>query len=409
MLRKDLKRIKLPDAPGVYFFIGTRKEILYIGKATSLRDRVKSYFARDIVDSRGPAIAKMLSEAKLVDFQKTDSVLEALILEANLIKKHQPQYNVRDKDDKSFNYIVITNEAYPRVMRVRGKDLSKHYPPKMRKYLFGPFPHGLMFKEAMKVIRKLFPYYDTKTPIDEMTSNAGRAKLRFNRSLGLYPDESVSKEEYARTIKHIKLFLSGKKSALITELEKEMKRYAREEQFEKAGRIKKVLFGVRHIQDISLLKREMRDLGMQHMFRIEAYDVAHIQGTNSVGAMVVLQNGEAQKSEYRKFRVRNAVSGSDTGALEEVLVRRFAHDEWILPQLIVVDGGKAQLNVATRVLKEHGYRIPVVSVVKDERHKARALMGDSTMRGEHAEPILLANAEAHRFALSYHRKRRRVL
>lgn len=165
MERKDLDALDIPDAPGVYRFRDPRKQILYVGKATSLRDRVKSYFNGDITVARGTRIAHMVAEAKTVDWEKTDSVLEALILEANQIKKYQPPYNVREKDNKSFNYIVITDEPFPRVLLVRGRDLFQKWHDRDIKHLFGPFPHGTVLKEALRIVRKIFPFRDsTCTP-----------------------------------------------------------------------------------------------------------------------------------------------------------------------------------------------------------------------------------------------------
>jgi excinuclease ABC subunit C len=408
MRAKDIKQKKLPDVPGVYFFLNKTGKILYIGKATSLRDRVKSYFSRDVGLTRGPGIVKMVAEASRVNFEKTDSVLEALILEASLIKKYRPPYNVREKDDRSFNYVVITNDEYPRVMVVRGRELGKKFPAKSRKHLFGPFPSGLVFREAMKLIRKLFPYYDTPRPVGNMTTRAQTGKVRFNRSLGLYPPQSTTKREYARTIKHIKLFLEGRKPELLRQLERDMRRCAKAHAFEQAEQLKHVIFGLTHIQDISLLRREVRELSAHHSVRIEAYDVAHLSGTNAVGVMVVVENGEVRKDEYRKFRIKEALPGSDTDALKEILSRRLKHDEWTLPNIIVVDGGRSQLNAATSVLKEFGYQIPIVSVVKNEQHRPRHVLGSREQIREHEADIVLANGEAHRFSVSYHRKIRRV-
>lgn len=408
MQTKDLKKVKLPDSPGVYCFVGARGKILYIGKATSLRDRVKSYFSRDIAAARGPAIEKMVREAKSIQHEATDSVLEALIREAHLIKKHKPPYNVRERDDKSFNYVVITKEEYPRVMVARGRDLNQKFPPKTRKYLFGPFPSGLVFKEAMRLIRKMFPYYDTPAPVTEMTGRARAGKMRFNRALGLYPPEHVTKGEYARTIQHVRLFLEGRKKELLARLEREMRAHAKKQEFEKAAELRRTIFGLTHIQDVSLLKREVRELSARRGMRIEAYDIAHIRGRSSVGAMTVVEDGEAKKSDYRKFRIKTDAHGSDTEALQEVLRRRLSHDEWPLPELVVVDGGTAQINAAKRVLREYSYHIPVVSVVKNERHRASRLLGDTEKARAHEKDIVFANAEAHRFALGYHRKVRRI-
>ncbi|MDP3725691.1 MAG: GIY-YIG nuclease family protein, partial [bacterium] len=246
---------KLPNSPGVYFFLGLRKKILYIGRATSLKDRVKSYFNNHIVESRGPLIEKMLIETKDVDCVKTDSVLEAIILEAHLIKKHQPKYNAKEKSDKSFNYVVITDEEYPRVLLVRGKDLkAKSYQLKAQ---FGPFPQASVLREALKIIRKIFSFRDTCVPIQHshilknvrMLLRRGKKETRpcFNRQIGLCPGVCVgeiSKEEYQKTIKNIILLFEGKKNILIKKLERDMNCAARKKEFEKAGKIKKTLFAL---------------------------------------------------------------------------------------------------------------------------------------------------------------------
>ena len=253
MTIKDFKKIKLPDSPGVYLFEkGTR--VLYVGKATALSDRVRSYFNKGILESRGQLIQKMVEEADAVDVIQTDSVLEALILEANLIKKFQPRYNTKEKDDKSFNYVVITNEDFPRVLVYRGKDLEEKHSSRDIKYVFGPFPYNGTFKDAMNIVRKLFPFRDTCKPYDGVSDR----KPCFNKQIGLCPgmcSGEVSKIEYGRTINHIKLFFEGKKTSLIRVLEQEMKDYAKKKKFEKAGAIKKTIFGLKHIQDVSLIKK----------------------------------------------------------------------------------------------------------------------------------------------------------
>ncbi|NCO61877.1 GIY-YIG nuclease family protein, partial [Candidatus Kaiserbacteria bacterium] len=188
MEKEELAKLKLPDTPGVYFFLGTRKEILYIGKATSLKNRVRSYFVNDILETRSPLIEQMVTLAKTVEFTTTDSVLEALILETNLIRSHKPKYNTKSKDDKSYNHLIITNEDWPRVLVVRGKDLTEKYTSDEIKYHFGPFTSGTLFHEAIKIVRKLFQFYDTKTAVDAPQSKFVRGKIDFNRQLGLYPD-----------------------------------------------------------------------------------------------------------------------------------------------------------------------------------------------------------------------------
>ena len=418
----DLKKIKILDSAGVYLFQKDTR-ILYVGKATSLKDRVRSYFNKGVVESRGKLIQKMVEEANFVDFIKTDSVLEALIMEANLIKKFQPRYNTKEKDDKSFNYLVITNEEFPRVLVVRGSDLESKFSSRDIKHIFGPFPYGGVFKDAMKIVRKLFPFRDVCTPYDGVSER----KPCFNKQIELCPGVCsgvVSKVEYSRTINHIKLFFEGKKSSLIKTLEQEMKDYAKKKKFEKAGAIKKTIFGLKHIQDVSLIKEELKKpletpetpkvrprdasrgqaLGTR-AFRIEAYDIAHMGGSNTVGVMTVVENSWVKKNDYRKFNVSEEVSGNDVGSLEEVLRRRLKHDEWRSPNLIVVDGGQAQVNTAQRVLEEYGYKIAVAGVVKDDKHKPKGLIADKVVRDKYEKEILTANAEAHRFAISFHRKK----
>lgn len=406
MKKEALINKKMPDKPGVYFFLGKRKEILYIGKATSLRNRIRSYFTNDIKEKRSELIEQMVEEAKSVEWTVTDSVLEALILETNLIRTHKPRYNTRSKDDKSYNHLIITKEEYPRVLVVRGKDLTEQYVKKDLKYVFGPFPNGTLFKDALKIIRKLFQFYDTKHPVGKAESKMARGKIDFNRQIGLYPKEQ-SKKEYDRTIRHIKLFFEGKKGQIVKELEKDMKAAAKKEKFEEAEKIKKKIYALTHIQDVALIKRDVITYRDEKRVRIEAYDVAHLAGSDMVGVMTVVENGEPNKGEYRKFKIGSVEKSNDTGALREVLERRLSHDEWPLPQLIIADGSTAQKNVIERALKKHELTIPVVAVIKDERHRPKRLLGARKLIETHQNEILLANAEAHRFAIAYHRERRR--
>ena len=405
MGKQDLKKKHLPDTQGVYMFIGAQKKILYIGKATSLRSRVRSYFDKDIKDKRGQHIATMVEQAKGVDFIETDSVLEALILEASLIKKHGPHYNTKEKDDKSFNYIVITKEDFPRVLIVRGRELFGSKVSKLKyeiKYTFGPFPQGTVLKDALKIVRKIFQFRDKCTPV------SGRSC--FNRQIKLCPgvcSGEISKKEYAKVVQNIRLFLDGKKGQIVKKLEREMRIAAKKLEFEKANKIKKTIFALKHIQDVALIKETLHTVNDN--FRIEAIDVAHISGKFVVGVMTVVEDGEVKKSDYRKFKIKSFEGVNDTKALKEILERRLAHPEWQLPKLFVVDGGKAQKNTAEKVLKEAGVIIPVVGVVKDERHKPKNIIGKRVLVEKHEKEILLANYEAHRFAIKYHRLLRQKL
>lgn len=406
MMKDDLKKKKLPDTPGVYFFLGARKEILYIGKATSLRNRVRSYFTSDIKEKRSELIEQMVAAAKTVEVTQTDSVLEALILETNLIRTHKPRYNTRSKDDKSYNHLVITNEEWPRVLVVRGKDLTEKFQEDEIQYEFGPFPSGMLFKEALKIVRRLFKFYDTKQRIGAEKSAVTKGKIDFNRQIGLYPS-AENKPQYTRTIRHIKLFFEGKKEQIIKELEKDMMTAAQAQRFEEANQIKKRIFALQHIQDIALIKNDTKVYRDDKRIRIEAYDVAHLQGSDMVGVMTVVEGGEPMKSEYRKFGIKSLSDANDPAALKEMLARRLKHPEWPLPQLIVVDGNSVQKNAAQLTLKQYGVVIPVVAVVKNDKHKPERLIGQKALLDIHQQSILLANAESHRFAVSYHRNKRR--
>ena len=406
---KIFKKLKLPDKSGVYFFLKNR-EIIYIGKATSLRDRVKSYLGKDLIETRGPILVDMISRADKIKWQTTDSVLEALILEAELIKKHQPKYNTKEKSDKSFNYVCITKphlrhgvngDGLPKVILVRGKNLE----PKLYKKVFGPYPNGMQLREALKIVRKIFPFLDDKS----------KNYLEFYRQINLVPDLD-DRKLYIQNIRNIILFFSGKKQQILKNLKKEMKEYAKRREFEKAGEIKRQIFALQHINDVALIRNSPISPPPASPYvgggaesgggRIEAYDIAHMGGKNMVGVMVVVEDGEVEKSEYKKFKIRTQDNANDTGALKEVLERRFAHTEWTYPDLIVVDGSVAQINVVKKILANSKLNIPIVSVVKDEHHKARAIMGDKAFGLKYKKEILLANSEAHRFAIAYHKNMR---
>jgi len=414
MKSQDLKKLKISDKPGVYFFL-KGKDILYIGKATSLQNRVKSYFGKDLIETRGLLLLDMVTIANSIKWQETDSVLEALILEANLIKKYQPKYNTKEKDNKSFNYVCITKEEIPKVLVVRGRNiLSKKYST-----IYGPFPNGLQLREAMKIIRKIFPY------IDDQSSKKNNKE--FYKQLKLTPENIL---QYKNNIKNLKLFFQGKKKSVVTNLKKEMLAFAKKKEFEKAGEIKKRIFAILHINDVALIKEDIfasqnnlnssrftlkgsdtdknlnNSVSQLQNFRIEAYDIAHLSGKNMVGVMTVIKNGELERNEYKKFIIRTQERPNDTGALEEVLSRRLRHTEWGLPNVIVMDGGIAQINVAKSVLNRYQFKIPVVSVVKDDKHKAKAIIGDELLIKNYKKDILLINSEAHRFAIAFHKKRR---
>ncbi len=433
MVCQKLDKIKLPDNPGVYFFKKGSK-ILYIGRATSLKDRVRSYFTLDVIKTRGRLIVDMVAKADNVGFEKTDSVLEAIILEASLIKKYQPYYNTKEKDDKSFNYVVLTKEDFPQVLTLRGKDLKLKANSLKPKAFFGPFPSGSALREALKFIRKIFPYRDIKCHLNSK-------RPCFNFHIGLCPGTCVgkiSKEDYAKNIKNIINFFEGKKGRVLKDLEKEMRILAKEQKFEKAGEIKNKIFALKHIRDVAFIKSDsisvnnnstksdfsytsvLQKTAIENLengekiskiddrvsSRIEAYDIAHFGGKGTKGVMVVMEDGEFNKSEYKVFNIKDNKGGDDIGGLLEMLERRFKHTEWPKPALVVIDGGETHLNKARGLINSIYKDIKVISVVKDDKHKAKAILGAGVNElSVSNQDITKINAEAHRFAISRNRTR----
>jgi len=403
-----LKKLNLPDTPGVYIW-KKGSTILYIGKATSLRDRVRSYFSSDLINTRGPHILDMVTLSTDIEHFVCGSVLEAVILESNLIKKHQPKYNTKEKSNKSFYQVIITAEDWPRVMMVRERDLQimeltgrlsrVNYTGKI-KYTFGPFPSGTVLRESLKIIRKIFPFRDYKST--DITH------VRFYEQLGLVPknhlgtssDLQNARIKYLKNIQHIKMLFQGKTKELLKQLERDMHAAAKLLAFEEAAKIKKTLFALQHINDISLIHADIAEDTIQT--RIESYDIAHLSGSQMVGVMTVVTGNTVDKSEYRKFKLRRT-GVDDYASLCEIITRRLKHDEWQLPDVIVVDGGIGQYNAVKKLLSEQNIDIPIVSVIKDTRHKPKGFHGNKLIIGKYQKQILLANSESHRFAIDYHK------
>ncbi len=405
MTISQLLKFNLPDAPGIYIFRDEKKRPLYIGRATSLKNRVRSYFSIDLIETRGPRIVDMVTKAKTVTWQEQDSILEAVLLEAELIKKYQPYYNVDERDDKSSQYVIITNEAWPRVFLARARDLEqqikKRAVPYKIKKKFGPYPDAGLIKEALKILRRLFPFRD-KRSLDPRHE-------AFYRVIGRSPygNEENHRRNYLRTIRRLILFFRGRKGRLEADLKRQMKACAKEMRFEEAEQAKRLLHALDHINDIALIKREtsVQFGGGSKQFRIEAYDVAHLGGSGNVGVMVASINGQLAPGEYRKFKISRD-KNDDVAGLVEILSRRLNHSEWTYPDLIVVDGNKVQIKHAEAVLASRRINIPVVAVTKDERHKAETLVGNPDITKRYRTEVIHINAEAHRFAIQYHRKRR---
>ncbi|MBI5733170.1 excinuclease ABC subunit UvrC [Candidatus Jorgensenbacteria bacterium] len=389
----------LPQTPGVYLMKDGTGKILYIGKAVNLRRRVSSYFTRPH-DMR---IERMVERVKSIGFQRTDSALEALILESKLIKKHQPQFNIREKDDKSFLYVEITNDEFPRVFLVRGKNKSMRGTKR-----FGPFISASSIREALRIIRKIFPW-----SIHDPKDLGAFKRPCFDYEIGLCPGTCIGKagrREYMQNIKHLRLFFEGRKDEIVKQLRKVMALVSRELKFEEALKFRRQIFALQHIQDIALISDESaEDAGVTSVnkrYRIEGYDISNISGTSAVGAMVVFVGGKADKNQYRKFKIYTIDQPNDVGMLREVITRRIEHEEWPVPDLVLIDGGKAQVNAVDKVFESAGLKIPVVGIAKGPERKKNEFIG---VVPEHINPGLLIKIrdEAHRFAIQYHKAVRR--
>ncbi len=271
-------------------------------------------------------------------------------------------------------------------------------------------------------MRRFFPFFDNN-------SNK-KQNFQFYKQLSLVPKinpsqpslikEGVAKGPhdkggmggfsiYKKNLNNLILFFEGKKTTIIKNLEKEMLQYAKKKEFEKADEIKKKIFALGHINDIALIKSEnleIRNYQLEPSYRIEAYDIAHLSGSNMVGAFVVIEDGELNPKEYRTFNIKGFTASNDAGALGEVISRRLNHPEWQIPNLIIADGNQIQKNAIEKELKNKGLKIPVVAVVKNDKHKAKAIIGDVDLIKKYKKQILLANAEVHRFVLRKHKIKR---
>ncbi len=382
MTLKDQAK-KLPLSPGVYQYLDAKGGILYIGRATSLRRRVLQYFRPDI----DPRIAEMVSLAKKIKHFKTDSVLEAVILEANLIKKHWPKYNVRDKDNRSFVWLAFTTGGYPKPMIVRERELSKF--PSGKTKVFGPFPNATLLKEALKLLRRIFPYSTCKP-------NSG--KPCFDYQIRLCPGTCVGEitpKEYQKNIKALVMIFSGQKKLLLKKLSKSDPQVAA---------------ALKHINDVTLISRSELS-GVPQANRIEAYDISHFSGKETVGAMSVFVDGVADKGSYRLFNIKT-VGNNDLLALQEMISRRLNHDEWPLPEIFLIDGGKPQIDFLVKLFSERRIARPIVGISKLAGDKLVFPAKTSKATKELAEqlkPTLLqARDEAHRFSNMARRRKTRV-
>lgn len=414
----------IPQKPGVYFFKDQSGKVIYIGKAKNLKNRVKSYFLKR--DTLGPKTQSMIDEAKKLDLLIVESELEALILEAELIRKNQPKYNIDWKDGKAYPLIKITvKEEYPRVLTVRREENDKAL-------YFGPFPNVNNMRLVLKLGRRLFPY----------VSVASHPKnYCFYHHLNLCPCPMVEggrKEKvlYKENIKSLILFLKGKKRSLFKKLQNEMEHFSEEENFEEAEMVKKQILALEnitqpqrlpgaYIDNPNLLEDEReeetndlaRHLKEKANFRenflpltIEAYDISDISGQSAVGSLVRFEKGEPNKKLYRRFKIKMEAKPNDVGMLEEVLKRRLVHEEWPYPELFLIDGGKTQVGKIYGLLQEEKIDVPVIGLAKrveeivvPQKHGEETSFISLQLNDSPALNLLKRlRDEAHRFAQNYH-------
>ena len=369
-----------PSGPGVYFWHRRDGEILYVGRAVNLKNRLKQYFQKKI----DPRIGEMVAQAALVKWEEADSLLEAIIWEAKYIKEYWPKYNIVDRDDRSFSYLVIPSGDYGRPLIVRGRDLKKWPPTKAK--VFGPYQSRRLLVAALRLIRPIFPWSNCQ-PLSGQPC--------FDYQIGLCPGAclgEISPAAYRRNLDNLSLLLSGQKKRLLKKLSQDSPEQAR---------------ALKQLQDVALLERES-DLSQPRPARIEGYDISHFAGLETYASMVVFENGVAAKDEYRLFKIKEAPAGDDERALLETLKRRFKHQEWPTPSLILIDGGRPQISFLTRQLKTLHQTIPVVGISKAGGDILVFPVGSSASFKEYArelKPLLLQlRDEAHRFA-NYGRKR----
>ena len=443
----------LPLHPGVYLFKNAEGEVLYVGKANALRERVRSYFAKDIGTTRNPGIEQMMGMAVTLEHILAGSEPEALLLEARLIRRHKPRYNIALRDDKSYLLIKIDyNHEYPVVGIAREKDLEALLEKKRRPQatsnairqkvdkveFYGPFPSAYSVRAVLKTVRGIWPFRDCTTQKFNQFEALGHGCIFANLHVCNAPCiRKVTPEEYLSNIQQLRKFLRGEHATLVQEVEDEMQAASENEQFELAAILRNRLFGLKRFQyvvDTFKTSRRQVDAGgptynPDEDIRLECYDISNNQGSHAVGSMVtaIVKGGKVspittaedvkkafvwEKARYRKFKIQTVVGISDTEMLQEVLRRRFKRaSQWSLPDMVIIDGGKGQLNAVTAVQRERDLvgKLHVASVAKGPTRKRTDLYGEgwdtfSEVSKERWHQISeLMREEAHRFAISYYR------
>ncbi len=418
MFPAGIDRKQIPHKPGVYIYKDSAGKILYVGKAIDLYHRVASYFRGSPSDSKTAALVERIISVETII---VESELEALVLEANLIKKHLPPYNIRLTDDKDYLYIKVTKEEFPRILTARKSEL------KGAKDYFGPFPSSRTVRETLKKLRRIFPW----------CANPYGKRPCFYYHLGQCPGPCAGKidsKEYNKIINLFRKFMDGKKTELVDSLTRKMQEQAEKQQFEGAQALKKILTGLEYLtqsnrahvylenpnfledQNKLAVAQLKKDLNLS-VFpeRIECYDISNIQGQQAVGSLVVLTAGDIDKKWYRKFKIHPPAGGgenkpNDVGMMAEMLQRRLKHNEWPKPDLILVDGGKGQVNAVVGEVAKKGWGVPVFGLAKrmEWLYSSEGQVVKLPRVSLSLRLLQKIRDEAHRFAISYHRKLRNI-
>ncbi|OGG27727.1 hypothetical protein A3A59_05640 [Candidatus Gottesmanbacteria bacterium RIFCSPLOWO2_01_FULL_42_10] len=428
----------LPRRPGVYLYKNRFDQVLYVGKALNLYARGLSY-----LDPQVPTKTRLLlDQATHIDHIETGSEFLALILEANLIKAHRPKYNIVFRDDKSYLYVFISiGETYPKIFTTRKPKINTQkweMYENWRGQYFGPFPSSTSIKRILRYLRRIFPYCQQKTL---------GTRACFYSHIGLCDpcpgniikvSDSVKQKQLTRSYRQnvlaIKRIFAGKYPLVVTQLEKGMKRAASENQFEMAAQFRDQLMSLKRLTektDISgfltnpnfyseqqhLAIDELKNLLLPYfpklktLGKIEGYDISNFGGQHAVGAQTVFVHGVPEPKLYRRYRIKLPPRPNDVAMMREMLIRRLKHPDWIYPELVVVDGGKPQVGAIIDLFKSLKVDLPIIGLAKREEEVVIQTAADweiLTLPRRSLALLLLQKLrdETHRFAVSYHRKRR---
>ena len=399
---------KVPDAPGVYLMKDEAGKVIYVGKAKSLRKRLNTYIGRDLSSKT----VSMMSSVADISYQLTPTESLALLLERSLIHEYKPRYNVALRDDKNYPMVKITNEEFPAVCITRKKEEDG------ARY-FGPYTSAGLLREALKIIRRQFPYRSCR--------QLPREECMYYR-IGLSPAPctgKIDKKEYARILENIALILEGKTDTLIKKLAQEMGQKANEQDYEAAAKIRDQINALSALGESNVSAGSVMELeNLKNLLnlkklpeRIEAFDISNIFGKEATGSMVSFYRGIPDKDNYRRFRIKTVEGIDDYEMIREVIRRRYSRmieEKLPFPDLILIDGGRAHLLTGKKELDKLGVEIPLVSIAK-EKENIYTPGKINPIRLKEGNPALnlirRIRDEAHRFAVSYHHilRRKRVI